>query len=207
VFDPDAPSSKLALAELRNEAVRKNLHKYAVWRTESEADAEDLLADAIEWTCDPNRRPWDPSKGSFFRHMRLVMDRIAFNDARRGAGRFEVPDEGITFDQGTFDRQPLPDEAVHEGRKLAWLRRMGSVLLERLQRKDPLAAKVFQAACEGAEEPQEQAERIGCPIDDVYEALRRMRYHGARIRTEHDQADAERMKRARSEVKKKEAYQ
>ena len=206
VFDPEAPSSKLALAELHKKATRESLHKYAVWRTDSEADAEDLLADAIEWTCDPDRKPWDPAKGSFFRHMRLVMDRIAFNDARRGAGRFERADEGITFGEGTLDPHPLPDEALHEGRKLAWLRRMGSVLLERLQRKDPLAAKVFQVACEGVEDPQEQAERIGCPIEDVYEALRRMRYRGATIRTQDEQAEAERMKRARSEPKK-EAYQ
>jgi hypothetical protein len=138
--------------------------------------------------------------------MRVVLDRIAIHGARRGAGRFEVADEGITFGEGTLDPRPLPDEAVHEARKLAWLRRMGNVLLEKLQRKDPLAAKVFQAACEGVDEPQEQAERIGCPIDDVYEALRRMRYRGGRIRTEDEQAEDERMKRVRSEGKK-EAYQ
>jgi DNA-directed RNA polymerase specialized sigma24 family protein len=201
VFDPNAPSSKLALAELGDKALREKLLKYGVWRTDSEADAEDLLANAIECVCDPDRRPWDPAKGTFFRHMRAVMDRIAIHATRRGAGRFEVADEGITFGEGTVDRQPLADEALHQGRKLAWLRRMGTVLLERLDRKDPLAAKVFRAAFEGVEEPQEQAERIGCPIEDVYEALRRIRYRAAKIRAEDEQAQAERMKQARSAAK------
>jgi DNA-directed RNA polymerase specialized sigma24 family protein len=202
VFDGNAPSSKLALAELQQERVRTSLKKYAVWRTGSEVDAEDLLADGIECVCDPDRKPWDPAKGSFFRHMRLVMDGIAIEQARGGHRRFEVPDVGITFDQGTVDPKPLADEALHAERDLAWLRHLGTVLMGRLREKDPIARKVFEVACEGVEEPQEQARRIGCPVEGVYEALRRLRYHGAKVRAEEDQAEAERMKRAREEARK-----
>ena len=202
VFDKDAPSSKLALAELQQERIRTSLKKYAVWRTKSEADAEDLLADGVECVLDPDRKPWDPAKGSFFRHMRLVMDGIAIEQARGGHRRFEVLDEGIAFDQRTVDPKPPADEALHAERKLAWLRHLGTVLMGRLRGKDPVALKVFEVACEGVEEPQEQARRIGCPVDDVYESLRRLRYHGAKVRDEEEQAEAERMKRAREEARK-----
>lgn len=202
VFDKNAPSSKLALAELQQERVRTNLKRYAMWRSKSEVDAEDLLADGIECVCDPDRKPWDPAKGSFFRHMRLVMDRIAIERARGGHRRFEVLDEGITFDQGTVDPKPPADEALHAERNLAWLRHLGTVLMGRLRGKDPVALKVFEVACEGVEEPQEQAKRMGCPVEDVYEALRRLRYNGAKVRAEEEQAEAERMKRAREEARK-----
>ena len=66
------------------------LRRYALWRTGSKADADDLLADAIECVGDPDRRPWDPTQITFFRHMRRVMDGLAIELARSGRARFEV---------------------------------------------------------------------------------------------------------------------
>jgi hypothetical protein len=48
LFDGRAPSTVLAVAELSKKEVYDKLLKYAVWRTGSTADAEDLLADTIE---------------------------------------------------------------------------------------------------------------------------------------------------------------
>jgi DNA-directed RNA polymerase specialized sigma24 family protein len=48
VFDRNAASTVLAIAELSKKELYDKLLEYALWRTSSTADAEDLLADAIE---------------------------------------------------------------------------------------------------------------------------------------------------------------
>jgi DNA-directed RNA polymerase specialized sigma24 family protein len=202
VFDPNSPSSKRIFAELQNPQVRSSLLRYAAWRTDSQADAEDLLADAIERVCDPDRKPWDPAKASFFRHIRLVMDDIATVRARGGRARFEVVDSKLAHDEAMGDRAPLPDGALHEHRQLAWLRRLESILLGQVEGKDPIAASLLRAAQDGIEEPAEQAATIGCRVEEVYEALRRLKYRGARIKAEEEQAEAQRMKETRERTKK-----
>jgi DNA-directed RNA polymerase specialized sigma24 family protein len=202
VFDPNAPSSKRVLTELQNPQVRRSLLRYAAWRTDSQADAEDLLADAIERVCDPDRKPWDPTKASLFRHIRLVTDDIATVRARSGRARFEVVDSKLAHDATTGEPAPLPDEALHEHRQLAWLRRLGRILLGQVEGKDPIAASVLRAAQDGIEEPAEQAAAIGCRVEEVYEALRRLKYRGARIKAGAEQADAQRMKETREGTKK-----
>jgi DNA-directed RNA polymerase specialized sigma24 family protein len=204
VFDRDAPLTKRAIEELLKKDVHDSLFKYAVWRTSSEADAEDLLADAIECVGDPDRKPWDPSRGSFFRHMRLVMDTLAIELARKGRVRFEVVSSHLAHDERTIDPAPAADTALHEARKFAWLRRLGDMLMAKLTDKDPVAKGVFLAACEGVESPGAQASKVGCSVDEVYEAHRRLKYHGARILAQDREAEAARMKELRTEAKKKE---
>ncbi len=197
MFDPDAPSSKAVFAELQSEKLRRDILRYALWRTGSEADANDLVADAIEWACDPERKPWDARKISFFAHVRRVMDDIAVQRARRGHGRFEVVSSEIASDESTTDPAPLPDEAPDARRESAWLGRLGKRLMDRLTGRDALASRLFEVACEGAEEPAEQAAKIGCKVEDVYEALRRLKYHGAIVMAEAREEEAARMKALR----------
>ena len=43
------------------------------------------------------------------------------------------------------------------------------------------------------DEPEEYAEALGVPVADIYEALRRLRYHGAKVRDEWEAQEAQRM--------------
>lgn len=60
MIDRDAPSTKAALAELDKPGVREKLVKFGMWRMRSEADAEDLLQQALAKVCDPGDSPWTP---------------------------------------------------------------------------------------------------------------------------------------------------
>ena len=204
MFDSNSPLTKRAIAELTKREIYQKLFNYALWRAQSDADAKDLLADAIECVGDPDRRPWDPTKCSFFQHMRRVMDVLAIERARRGHGRFEVVSSSLASDEQTTDPAPAADEALDEARKVARLRRLGDRLLSKLEGKDTLAHRVYVAACEGAETAREQAEKAGCSVAEVYEAHRRLVYHGAQILDQEREAEAARMKALREEAKKKE---
>jgi hypothetical protein len=203
VFDRNAPSTKRAVAELCDKDMHERLFTYALWRTASDAGAKDLLSDAIECVGDPSRKPWDPDKASFFRHMRLVMDTLAIEGARKGYGRFEVVDSRIAVDTTEADPSPVADQALDDHRDLARLKAMGDLLLADLGDSDPVATKVYRAACEGIEEPSEQAAHIGRRVEEVYEALRRLKHRSARIRKAYEAREAERMKDARQSAKKR----
>ena len=63
---------------------------------------------------------------------------------------------------------------------------------------------VYEAACLGHEEPAEQALYLGIPVEEVYEAHRRLRYHGARILQQWSQEEAQRMLGVRRQAMEKE---
>jgi DNA-directed RNA polymerase specialized sigma24 family protein len=203
VFDPNAPSTKRAIAEIHDKEVSDKLRRYALWRTGSKADADDLLADAIECVGDPDRRPWDPTQITFFRHMRRVMDGLVIDLARSGRARFEVVSSTLAFDEDTSDPAPSAEDALHKARKLARWKRLGNLLLSKLEDRDPFAKRLYDAACAGAETADEQAAQLRCRPEEVYEALRRLKYRGARILDEDTQAEAARMKALREKAKKK----
>jgi DNA-directed RNA polymerase specialized sigma24 family protein len=200
VFDKDAPSSQLVFAELAKEGVRTKLHRYATWRTGDEDEAKDLVANALVLVCDPDKdKTWDPSKRTFFRHMRRVLDDIAIEQNRTGAGKYEITESALTRKTGNpdafpdpADEHPVPDEALAAHAELAWLRGMGETLLRRLAGRDEPAIAVYEAACI-YEEPAEQARHLGIPVAEVYEAHRRLRYHGLIVKAEWHDAEAARM--------------
>jgi len=200
LFDKDAPSSQRVFAELAKEGVRTKLHRYATWRTRDEDDAKDLVASALVLVCDPaKKKTWDPDKRSFFSHMRRVMDDVAIQQKRVGAGRFEINESTLARNAGDPDALPDPadehdraDEQLGGHRELAWLRRLGAILLERLRGKDEKAVAVYHAACI-EEEPADQARHLGIPVAEVYEAHRRLRYNGLIVKDEWQQAEAARM--------------
>jgi DNA-directed RNA polymerase specialized sigma24 family protein len=209
LFDKDAPSSLLVFAELAKPGIRTQLHRYATWRTGDEDEARDLVANALVLVCDPAKgKTWDPSTRSFFRHMRRILDDLAIRRKTRGAGKYEINETDLvrkTGDPHAFpdpaDPHELPDEALAGHQELAWLRRLGELLLRRLAGRDDRAVDVFHAACI-YEEPSEQAAHLGIPVEEVYEAHRRLRYHGLIVKAEWHAAEDVRMlelRRAKSE--------
>jgi len=211
LFDPNAPSSRRVFAELEKDGVRAHLHRYAVWRTGSEDDAKDLVANTLVLVCDPAQaRTWNPAERSFKRHMRQVMDRVSIAQNRRGAGKYEINESTLvrkTGDPDAFpdpaDDRPLPDEVLHGHFTLAWLRGLGETLLGVLRGRDEPAIAVFHAACI-YESPAEQASHLGVPVEEVYEAHRRLRYHGLIVRADWERAEAARMAELRKRTSKKE---
>jgi DNA-directed RNA polymerase specialized sigma24 family protein len=198
VYDPRAKSSLLAIAEYGKPKEGERLLKYATWRTKNEEDARDLIADAMVRVCDPQDKPWDPTKGSFFRHMRLVMDDDVVEQHRRGFKKFEIVDS----DHEAFDRAvqptPGPDMALQAKRRLGWLRGMMLTLIGRLKDNDELALSIYELACDNRhEEPEEFAQALGVPVAEIYEAMRRLRYHGAIVREEWEKREKLRMAQLR----------
>jgi DNA-directed RNA polymerase specialized sigma24 family protein len=202
VIDRDAASSKRALDELLKPGVRKNLLRFAIWRTRSEADAEDLLQDALAKVFDPDDSPWDSDRGkSFFSHVASLMSGLASNESRSSRALHEVVDSTLARDDATVDGAPLANEALDAHRELARFRDMGERLLAKLGEKHPIATKAFRLAMEGFESPAEQAERIPCLVEEVYDAYRVLRYHARLIRAEEEEAEARRMRERREKLK------
>ena len=87
VADYKAPSSLRAIEAFKDDAARDHLLRFGRMLTGSEADAEDLLADAMESVCDPEKgRPWG-ERGTFRTHMRVVMTDLAKRKGRSAYAR------------------------------------------------------------------------------------------------------------------------
>jgi hypothetical protein len=196
VYDPRAPSSVRAVDELQKRGVRPALIKLARWWTVSDADAEDLVYEALDLACDPDRSPWDPAARGFLKHMRYLMRDLAGEEARSSRARHEVVDARLARDDAMVDGDPLPDDALEAHRERARLQRLGDQLLARMA-SDPIAMEVYRVAKQGFETPAEQAEHLEYSIDQINEAHRRMKYHARQIRTEEEQAEASRMRERR----------
>ncbi|HZU82455.1 MAG TPA: hypothetical protein VE987_06050 [Polyangiaceae bacterium] len=190
MFDPPAPSAERVLRELRDPVVVRCLVKYAARRTGSRADGDDVLADAIQRVCDPAGKPWEPDKASFTRHMQLVIDDLVVQRARRGHRRFEDVRAEPDGHPERVDPAPLPDEEIERRDELTRWAELGGRLLERLGDRDPLAVAVFRAAAGGLSEPAAMAKKLGCRVQEVYDAMRRLKYHGAQIQAEAEQRSA-----------------
>jgi hypothetical protein len=202
VFDKDAPSSKLVFEQLEDKKLSSDLYRYAYWRTHTEWDAKDLVAEAIVCACDPDRKPWDPAKRTFFRHMRFVMDDLAVEQARKGYARFEDVGTKLEFEQVLVDPRPLADEALENVSTQDRLARWGERLRERMEGSDPLAVRVFDACCLGIEGDDARAAHTGCTEKEAHEAYRRLMYQAAKIVDEEADLEAQRMKEAQRRAKK-----
>jgi hypothetical protein len=194
VYDPRAPSSLLALAEYGKPEVARQLIRYATWRTKDPDEAKDLIADALMRVCDPKDKPWDPALRSFFRHMRRVMDDDAIEAARTGYGKYESTRHEDEVFERVVEPIPGPDAKLNAARRLGWLRGMMDMLVPRIEHKDALAMRIWRLVCDNRhDEPQEYAEALGVPVEEIYEALRRLRYHGAKVRDEWEAQEKQRM--------------
>ena len=203
MYDPKAPSSLLALAEYAKPDVARHLLRYATWWTKNEHTAHDLLADAMERVLDPADRPWDPRKASFRGHVRMLMGLGFIEATRTGFGKYEVVDS----EHGAFERAieplPPPDALLHRKRKLEWMRAMWPAVAARLKEEDALPILIYEIACEGRhDEPEEFAEVIGVPVAEIYEAMRRLRFHAAKVRAEWESKEKQRMAGLRAEAER-----
>jgi DNA-directed RNA polymerase specialized sigma24 family protein len=202
MVDHRALSSTRAIEAYRTGKTNENLLKFATWLTQSEADAEDLLSDAMICVCDPDEgRPWDPARGSFGTHMRMVLADLAKRERRSARKRREVLDSTFAFDESLPNPGPAPDEALSDARGLERLRHLGGKLRERISHK-PRAVQVFDHAYQGVEDADELARLIGCTVSEIYDANRQIAYHAAKVLAEEEQAEAERMKSLRERAKK-----
>jgi hypothetical protein len=77
------------------------------------------------------------------------------------------------------------------------------VLWERLPEGD-LARDVLRAVSAGHETPAAQAAAIGCSVDDVQKAYKRLTYLGRAILDEEGREEARRMQAVRSTAERKE---
>ncbi len=203
MYDPQAPSSLLALAEYAKPANARHLLRYATWWTKDDDTAKDLLADAMERVLDPEDRPWHPRKASFRGHMRMLMGVGAIEEKRVGFGKYEIVDS----EHGAFERAieplPAPDALLHRKRKLEWMRAMWPAVVARLKGTDTLPIAIYELACEGRhDEPEEFAEVLGVPVAEIYEAMRRLRFHAAKVLVEFEKREKQRMAGLRAEAER-----
>ncbi len=187
VFDPKAPSSRSALEELAKVGVRMKLLLIARKQTRSDADAEDLIANALVLVCDADRAPWDPTAGAFIRHMAHVMRKRAIEDARTWSARKVVVDSALVDGAPVPDGAPLADEAIAGQESQVRLQRLAAALRARVA-GDARALEVLDCAGQGFEGPADQAAQLGCPIAEIREARRRLKHHGARLLAEEEEA-------------------
>jgi DNA-directed RNA polymerase specialized sigma24 family protein len=201
VIDFGAPDSVRALEELQRGKCRTLLLQFGTCCTGSEADAEDLLSDAMQSICDPQEgRPWDPTRSSFLTHARIVMRDLARRGRRSARARREVLDGRLAFDETTGDERDLADGALEQARELERDRRLGGLLCQRL---DPTALRVFEYRCQGKDDCAELAIVCKCSVEDVYDANQRIAYQAGRVLAEERQAEADKMKALQEQAKKK----
>jgi hypothetical protein len=203
-YDPESLLSQRVVEELKKPRMREHLLRLAYWRTRHVADAEDLVGDALIAACDPDRKPW-PERRGFRLHMSLVMRDLWIEGWRSARARREVVDHEVAHDETTVDRTAAPDEALHYGRKLHWLRTLASRLRAWLVADGsyPLDVEILDLGFEGIDAPAELAEALVRTPEEINDALRRLKYHGARIRAEYEAEEARRMAEAREKAKKK----
>jgi DNA-directed RNA polymerase specialized sigma24 family protein len=203
VFDPKAPTSQRALAELSKKETRARLIVIARWSTGSDADAEDLVSHALLAVLDPDKSPWVSLTGTFLTHMAYVMRHVWDENMRRVRVKREVSDEDVTRDQTTVSREPPADQELHRRRSLHVLRELGEKLVAELGPRFPVATRCYELGASGIENADEQARIIGCSIGEIHEARRTLKHHARRIRDEHDRAEEHRMKEVRERARSK----
>ena len=192
-YDPNAPSSRAALAEMQKTTVKTRVLAIARGRTRSAADGEDLVADAMILIMDPEKAPWDEAKRTFVAHISFVMKKLWDQQRRKASAQHEVLREDVSEEDDTDAREPPVDEELERRRGLAVLRRLMDEVADRLGRKHPIIPKIVDLSAQGHDEPAEQARILECPVEQVYEAMATLKYHARAVRDEWHLAERDRM--------------
>jgi hypothetical protein len=193
--DFEHPLSKRALEAFGSKGMEKMLLKYAIKLT-SEARGRDLLHQALLVVCDPDvenhGKPWDPGRGAFLAHMRIVIHHIAQRGWRSAAARREVLDDELAAEASASDPDHAPDETVDHQRQHEDDRRLGTILRGRLS---GLARDVFDRRCLDDEETAADIARaLDCTVEEVYRANEKIAYHARNVVAEEKEAEDQRMK-------------
>jgi hypothetical protein len=183
VIDFRSPSALAAAAALTNPKTYSVLIGFSRWFRPSLFDAKDLLTDAILTVSDPEEgRPWDPSRGSFLQHLRIVIRDLGRRQRRSAYERLVVPTENI--EEIAFDPRPDPERAAARAEELERLVRLAEELRRRLARRSERTLAVFDLVCSGVERAGDIAGQLALPVEDVYEANRQIAYYAAQINAE-----------------------
>jgi DNA-directed RNA polymerase specialized sigma24 family protein len=116
MFDPGAPSSVLAIAELNKPGTMHEIHGIALLRSGHEEDAKDLAMVSIARVLDPDDLPWHLGGHTFLVHMFSVVRQTWYRQRRKRSARSEVPDGGEAQDNTANDGE-LPDAEVARKRE------------------------------------------------------------------------------------------
>jgi DNA-directed RNA polymerase specialized sigma24 family protein len=202
VFDAEAPSSQLAIAELKKPGVSERLHKIAMWSTKSETDAKDLVQEAICRVLDPEDSPWPASKRTFLTHMGFVMRYVWDRQRQKASAQREVLDDGLALDEGTPSHEARADDELERHRSLAVLRQLGERLLGQLG-DDTLAKDILEHGAKEGHEPAELQQALRRDIGEIYTALKKIKYHARKILEEWNATEERRMTKLRELATKK----
>ena len=106
MVDFNAPSSIAAIKALKEGKTRMVLFRYACWFTLSEDEGDDLLHEAFLVACDPqDGRPWDPKRGSFLTHMRVLVHDLGRHFSKLARLRYEELDpDAVRFARSQIAR-------------------------------------------------------------------------------------------------------
>ncbi len=202
MLDVDAPSSRLAIAELEKPTVRERLHKIALWSTSSNAAAEDLVADALVRVLDPDDVPWIADKRTFLSHMTYVMRQTWDEAMRRCAAQREILDGGLAQDKTTASTEPPADDELHRRRSLAVWQSLLEEVVTTIEADHPLARPICELAAQGTDEAADQARALACPVEKIYSAIATLKWHARRAYDEWNRSEQRRMTSARASRKK-----
>jgi DNA-directed RNA polymerase specialized sigma24 family protein len=201
VNDEDSAPTELVAAALKKPNVSARLRQIAMWSTKSEADADDLVGAALVRVINPDDSPWDPRRRTFLTHMSFVMRQTWDRRMRKLSVQNEVLDDGLAPDENTVSAGPRPDDELHRLRLLALQRLLGQRLLAELNPDDALARAIFDLCSREDLEQGEQADRLGCTVDEIRAAHKRLARLGRTILDEWEAAEQRRMKALREQVK------
>jgi DNA-directed RNA polymerase specialized sigma24 family protein len=179
---PKRPIDEL-LAKQDWGAVHAAVTEFAYSRTHSWDDAEELSQEAITRVLDPAYRAWDPEKEpSLVRHLGSIVNSLLAN--RRNTRslsqqRAYAPDARVWATR--VDPAPTPAHRL-ESKELA--ARAIELLRVRVA-GDALVAALVELCLEaGTDKPAELAEATGRPVEEIYNAQRRLAAHMAAVRQE-----------------------
>ena len=181
MLDVEAPSSQHAVEQLSDERVKRNPHRIAMWSTGNTVTAGDLVGDALVRVLDPEDAPWKPPPPpTFLSHMALLIRQVWDQQMRKAAIQREVLDGGIAQDETRASDEPLADEMYARLELLTVRHALLDRVLVRLADKHPRVREVYDLGKRGVDEPAEQALALGCPIEEVYVAIRTLKDHRAK---------------------------
>lgn len=138
-------------------------------------DAQDLAFEAIRRTLDPDYASWDGSR-PLLEFLGSIVNGLIQNRTRSRPLKLEVARPLERLDAAVpGPEQPLAARQVGD-RALA-------LLSARLD-GDDVGVRVLGLSIEGIDKPQDQAQQLGVPVKDIYNARRRLAAHVEAVRAQ-----------------------